>query len=676
MRTVESVPKQSEVCVQPAPVLGCELTALFVVLIAGLALRLAFYSGTVGDDDLRHAYAAYFLFAPASEKHGVIDWPDDTPYRRMAVNVPLWFCLRVCGTHEWALAITPLVFSLAGVVFMYVLLRVLAGPLAGVAAAAVWAFLPVQVYQATVWLQDDVFSGTLAGCICFLVLALRSPGRVRLVYAVLSGVALAYLQYAKETALLLLLPTVVALLLAGLRDRRAILTGAGVATGYVGLHLCAGLLFHQLNHGFFWYWGETLAFIHEKAAVERAPSAVLGLLWQRFFEKWLLGYAMVAFPILAGTVFLNRNGPYRILLALLLGVQLFVLYGATRMTTWQDRYTQQVSVPYVVISVLGVALLTDAVVQRKLHWLKFQRTIKAVLFAGLVIATAAALKPERQQFRYERSLSLKNGFAYWQAMSAAHEPVYTFERRKARASYTRRTLYQFAGFRAPPGSFRDWHEDETPSSGWAILSYLESRYGVDSVSIPSNWLLEYESGLPSLWTRVYRIVPPALTAGKVEALFSWPADDRARLVAHPASAASVDREQPGGGPFLVRKPTQNSPIWLRLLDTTQENAPLSGGIWIPPGVREVYLIVHIRTADVLHLEPGLMRVPVSTEGEPQPKQTLYFRPVAVAGPEGYVRLSTAACQTGEYLTPVLRAREPETFAFEVLDARLSGKFGF
>src|SRR5512139_1245989 len=137
-----------------------ERVALAVIVLAGLLVRLYFFTGTIGNDDLRHAYDAHLLFPVGAEKQVLVNY--DAIYRRMAVNLPLGLCMQVFGVHEWSLALTPLAFSLAGCVFLYLALRRLAGPAAGLAAAAVWAVLPTQVYQATLWLQDDVFTGTLA----------------------------------------------------------------------------------------------------------------------------------------------------------------------------------------------------------------------------------------------------------------------------------------------------------------------------------------------------------------------------------------------------------------------------------------------------------------------------------------------------------------------------------
>jgi hypothetical protein len=135
--------------------------ALGLIVLAGLAVRLWLFSGTIGNDDLRHAYAAHFLNAPDAQKLAQVTWPDDVPHRRMGVNIPLFTSMRVFGVHDWSLALVPLTFSLMGIVWMFRLLRQLAGPWAGLAGAAMVALLPEDVYLATVWMQDSVFASVL-----------------------------------------------------------------------------------------------------------------------------------------------------------------------------------------------------------------------------------------------------------------------------------------------------------------------------------------------------------------------------------------------------------------------------------------------------------------------------------------------------------------------------------
>jgi hypothetical protein len=643
-----------------------ELLALFVIVLAGLAIRLFFFTGTIGNDDLPHAYAAYFLFSPDAEKHAVVNWPDDALYRRMAINVPLWLSMRALGVHEWSLALTPLVFSLAGSVFMYLTLRLLAGTAAGLAAAAVWACLPAQVYQATLWLQDDVFSGTFAAFLFFFIAALDSRGRRRLLYGLAAGMALAYLQYAKETACLLVVPTAVVLLVAALRDRRALWTGGAVLLGFAGLHALAGLLFWHLNGSFWWYWAEAVAAVQSKASLSVPVPEMLKLFWQRFCQKWLLGYAVVVFPLFAGAAFLSRRAPHRLLLALLLGVQLFVWYGATCLTTGQDRYAQQLSAPYVAISVLGVVLMANRLATGRRRRL-FLTSLAA---CGLVAATAAALRRDRQQFQWGRMQSLRLGFDFYRAMAAPHEPIYTFETPARAASFTRRACYQFAGFESPAGGFRDWHPGETPDSGWAVLSFLESRLGGENLSIPANWLLEYEGGMrpertrPGLWTRVYHIVPPALAEGKPATLFRWPSDKRIWAVGDGASYTSAQARDLDSA-LVVQ--VSNSLSSIRFQDTTVVGAPLKYGTWVPPGQRELRFSAHVRATGVARFQLGFLRRPVSCDGHPQPPSRLYFMPITVAHSSGELNSTVAACPTGEYVVPILRVWDTTG---EVLDAQL------
>jgi hypothetical protein len=541
---------------------------------------------------------------------------------------------------------------------------------AGGPPAAVWACLPTQVYQATWWLQDDIFAGTFAGFLFFFIACLHSAGGCSLLYGLIAGMALAYMQYAKETACLLVLPTTAALLVATLRDRRALWKGAAVLLGFLGLHALAGLLFWHQDGSFWSYWAATAAVVQGKATLDRPAYEVLGRCWQRLGHKWLLGYAVLAFPILGAAVFLSRRTPHRLLLALLLGVQLFVWYGATSMTPGDDRYTEQVSVPYVVITVLGLALLVDRASAGR-------RTRLGLMLAascGLVIATAAALHRDYQQYRWGRTQSLRTGFDVCRAMAPPNEPMYTFEPGGGKVSYTRRTLYQFAGFEAPAGGFRDWRPGELPTSGWAILSHLDWPLGGDNLPIPANWLLEYEGGTPAggipraWWTHVYRIMPPALAEGKLERVFQWPTDPHIRIVGKgvvylPGTASEQQERSP-----VVQVSASSSLV--RFQDTTTAAAPLKYGIWVPPGQRELRYNVRVRTVGVARFELGFLCQPVSGDGQSQQLAKLYFWPVTVERGSAELHSTVAVCATGEYVAPLLRIPDAGGPSFEILDAEI------
>src|SRR5207249_1389941 len=110
-------------------------------------------------------------------------------------------------------------------VSMFFLLRQLGGaaatPALALAGAAVYAFLPVDVYFGTIWLQDTLFAGVLTFALLMLIRAADSHTRSRYVHAVFAGLALAYLQYLKETALLLIPVVLIWLIVARPAERKS-----------------------------------------------------------------------------------------------------------------------------------------------------------------------------------------------------------------------------------------------------------------------------------------------------------------------------------------------------------------------------------------------------------------------------------------------------------------------
>ena len=184
-----------------------EIALLSLALLVGLVVRLHFFTGLIASDDLTYAFAAQYMFSSEVERPFEDATAGAVAVRRIGLNLPLFLSMQVFGVHEWSLALAPLVFSLAGIPIMFGLLRLIAGPAAGLLAAWLWACLPVDVYTATLWLPDNIFATVFAAFLLFLYASERRE-RARWLLAFAAGLALGYLEYVKEIAWIFFVPLV------------------------------------------------------------------------------------------------------------------------------------------------------------------------------------------------------------------------------------------------------------------------------------------------------------------------------------------------------------------------------------------------------------------------------------------------------------------------------------
>ena len=648
-----------------------EIVVLGACLVIGLALRLFFFSGTLGNDDLRHAYHAYFLFQPDSVKHADIYWPEDTIFRRMGVNLPLWMSMRVFGVHEWSLALPILVFSLGGIVAIFALLRTLAGPAAGLAGAAMWACLPVDVYLATLWLQDNIFSTLLALLLLCLVSLAQALGRSRILIAIVAGMIVGYMQYTKESAVILLGPIAIWSLYKILKSRRLDWSFAHVMGGWVLLHGLMGFLFWKQG-GHAWYWQSTALVVTRSQAHPHPPPQVLHALWTRLFDQWLLGFAAVVLPFMVVLALTNRRLPHRPLLGMMLFIQLFAVYAATRMSMGQDRYMQQLTVLFIVFSVLGWHTLLSRLQGRG------QRYVTAVAYSGLVLMTGLALNPERQQHGRSRTESLRRAYTFIQDSATENDKIYLFSRPgRRRAGYTARALYQFNGFKRLKGGFDTIEHAQQASSGWVVTSYLDRRFMEDAgVQISDQWLPMYTPG-GDRWTRVYKIMSPAARAtihAEDQKLQSFPENKSSVLV-------SVKGSRNGGGgrvisvgeTIKVEVQDNEPPNWILIGDSRstipEKGVALSqgprGGVSLKLRVR-TSLPAEIKLGVVAESQNGLAGVPSVTRS--------YSKRFKVGNEFEDVEYTAQVAQNGPvYILPVIRTYPPAAYQIEIKEFELVAK---
>lgn len=321
-----------------------EIVFLACMVLTGLSLRMYFFSGTVCMDDLRQAFHGHFLFDSPDTKFA--DLLPHTEYKnikvaygRVGVNLPVWVVTHVFGVHEWSLALVTLIPSLAGIVFVALLLRMLGGPVAGMLAAAIYACLPVDIYNATVLLQDSMYAGLFALFLLLLVTGEQGDGRKKLVLLFTAGFVLGYMQYVKESAAIVLLFVGLWSGWKSLAARRIQWCYATIALGYLITQILFGLLFWRVQEDALWYWRFMYELLQFKATVRYTLADICGIYFVKlFYRQWQFGYTVIVLPIAIVPAFLHRNLKCKLLLITVVLAQLYVLYLPSKSTP-NIRYT-------------------------------------------------------------------------------------------------------------------------------------------------------------------------------------------------------------------------------------------------------------------------------------------------------------------------------------------------
>jgi dolichol-phosphate mannosyltransferase len=166
---------------------------LAALLVGALALRLAFFGGLLGWDDVEYLEAARGEGAAA---------PGSMFGLRHGLLIPLGFSLAWFGENEYAAALVPLAYSLAGLLLAYVLGVSYGGPRVGFTAAGLLAILPLDVIAATE-LHADLPIATLMAAAVYAAVRGELGGRWHRLWFVAAGLALGAAALTKEVALAL-----------------------------------------------------------------------------------------------------------------------------------------------------------------------------------------------------------------------------------------------------------------------------------------------------------------------------------------------------------------------------------------------------------------------------------------------------------------------------------------
>jgi 4-amino-4-deoxy-L-arabinose transferase-like glycosyltransferase len=163
---------------------------ILLILLFGLILRLAHFSGITGGDDMIYAYNIY-KFSIGNFEPGTSHWDI-----RLAFLLPISLFVRIFGYNEFALALFPLICSMANIFLIYSLAKLLFTERIALYAAFLLSFFPLEVIFATMIFGDMVLA-LFMGLVVFYFL--KGETQNNFIYYLLSGLCVGMAYLTKET---------------------------------------------------------------------------------------------------------------------------------------------------------------------------------------------------------------------------------------------------------------------------------------------------------------------------------------------------------------------------------------------------------------------------------------------------------------------------------------------
>ena len=165
---------------------------LSLILLFALIIRLSFFCGITGGDDLAYLeeiHKSYMGdFEPASSHWGL----------RLGFILPSLLCVYLFGFNEAALALFPLICSVAHILLIYATAKLLVNEKTALLSAFLMAFFPLDVFFATMIFLDTPLA-LFMGLTAFYVIKGELSGKTA--YYVVSGLFLGLAYLTKETGL-------------------------------------------------------------------------------------------------------------------------------------------------------------------------------------------------------------------------------------------------------------------------------------------------------------------------------------------------------------------------------------------------------------------------------------------------------------------------------------------
>jgi 4-amino-4-deoxy-L-arabinose transferase-like glycosyltransferase len=410
----------------PSPVL-----ILAAIVVLALGLRLMFFTGFVGSDDSVYMEAAVDL----AERGRWVG--QDLASSRLGFVAASAAGIKVFGLNEFGAVSVSLVASLATVVLVYLLGRLYFDERAGLLAAAIFAFYPLNIVFSTILVPETLLSCLMAAGLLAYAAGDR-PRPLSLAASVGAGALFGLAYLVKEPAVLLLGALGLTWMVVLVRQRRIEKAWVAVVIGFT-LIVAAEVLMRYLTTGtpFERFRISSQTITHGMATWQEEREQSYWYLYLRsmfvsFYQVGLLFYLLAGALLVAWMKKRRLPTPLVVWAAVIL---VYLAFGSVSFTSYvplpkQPRYLEAITVPVILLTagVLGPLLSGRQRLPRTLTW----AALAVYAVSGLLCAGFTSIM-ERWRFEPVR-------VAYTVLSQGPLTPIYASQRMA-------NGLYQVSGTR-------------------------------------------------------------------------------------------------------------------------------------------------------------------------------------------------------------------------------------
>lgn len=177
-----------------------EYGPLFIILAAAFALRLVLFTGIVRNDDLDYLHYAQDINLGQIGIREALSEPFEEIGWRFGFYLPVVVLYHLFGPSQITTIAFPLISSLLGVLFVYLIGEMLYGKNIGLLAGYLWAIFPLDVHLATDLMPDGPMTAFSIGTVYFYLRATRSR-KINGLSLAMSGLLLIWAVFIKPWAL-------------------------------------------------------------------------------------------------------------------------------------------------------------------------------------------------------------------------------------------------------------------------------------------------------------------------------------------------------------------------------------------------------------------------------------------------------------------------------------------
>lgn len=179
---------------------GDTVPVLALILLLSMVIRIAFFNGVFGSDDL------VYLNRAVQISKGVWSSSNYNGALRYGFNIPAGFFIYLFGKNVFAANLWSLICSLAEIAIVYLFALKIWGRNAALYTGLILAFMPLHIAVATRIHSDPVVSCALT--FCFIVFFMAEQYRNSGLY-ILTGICMGLVFWTKELATITLFPFIV-----------------------------------------------------------------------------------------------------------------------------------------------------------------------------------------------------------------------------------------------------------------------------------------------------------------------------------------------------------------------------------------------------------------------------------------------------------------------------------